>query len=396
MTPLGSRSAARPRYGPATMLASLRAHPRLVDAVLASALVLLGVVEGALVETNRPFWLHETLIVVVMGAIAWRRRFPLTVLAVVVAGMLVIDSEGQFSVFAALVIVCLTAGAELDPPRSWLGLAIAVVPFWVGFALIGGSVSDFVAVTVLYGGSWAVGQALRERSHRSAALAERAERAERDRAAEAARAVAEERARIARELHDVVSHSISVITVQTQAVRRRLGPDQAREADDLGAVEATARQAMAEMRRLFGVLRADGEQPALAPQPGLDQLDRLIDETRAAGVAVAAVVEGERVPLSPGLDLAAYRIVQEALTNVRKHAPGGRVTVRLCFGERDLDVVVEDTGARADSSGEGGGFGLVGMRERVTLYGGSIHAGPLPRDGFAVRARMPLREGAPA
>jgi signal transduction histidine kinase len=153
---------------------------------------------------------------------------------------------------------------------------------------------------------------------------------------------------------------------------------------------------MAEMRRLFGVLRADGEQPALAPQPGLDQLDRLIEETRAAGVDVTAVVEGDRAPLSPGLDLAAYRIVQEALTNVRKHAPGGRVTVRLRFGDRDLDVVVEDTGASGDGTGDGGGLGLVGMRERAALYGGSIQAGPLPRGGFAVRARMPFREGAPA
>jgi signal transduction histidine kinase len=378
------------------MLRALRTRPAVVDAALAGVLVIAGLLEGAIVSTNRPFWLHELLTIAVMGAVAWRRRFPLSVVAFVVVGMMVLDSDGQLSVFAALVIVTFTAGAELDPPRSWIGLALSVLPFWIGFGLIGGSVSDFVAVTVLYGGSWAVGQALRERSHRSAEMATRAERAERDREAEAARAVAEERARIARELHDVVSHSISVITVQAQAVRRRLGPEHVREADDLRAVEATARQAMAEMRRLFGVLRADGEQPALAPQPGLDQLDRLIEETRAAGVDVTAVVEGDRAPLSPGLDLAAYRIVQEALTNVRKHAPGGRVTVRLRFGDRDLDVVVEDTGASGDGTGDGGGLGLVGMRERAALYGGSIQAGPLPRGGFAVRARMPFREGAPA
>ena len=385
-----------PGYGPATMLRTLRAHPRLTDAVLAGVLVVAGLLEGSLVDTNRPLWLHQVLTVAVMGALAWRRRFPLSVLAVVVAGMLVLDSEGQFSVFAALVIVTFTAGAEVDPPRAWIGLVLSVVPFWVGLALIGGAVSDFVAVTVLYGGSWMIGQTLRERNRRNAELAERADRAERDREAEAVRAVAVERARIARELHDVVSHSISVITVQTQAVRRRLGPDHAREADDLAAVEATARQAMAEMRRLFGVLRADGERPALAPQPGLDQLDRLLAESRAAGVQVDAVVEGEAVPLPPGLDLAAYRIVQEALTNVRKHAPGGRVTVRLCFGERDLEVVVEDTGAAAPGDGDGAGLGLVGMRERVALYGGALHAGPMTGGGFAVRARLPFREGAPA
>ncbi|WP_344689697.1 sensor histidine kinase [Blastococcus jejuensis] len=376
------------------MVRYLSSHPRLVDAVLAGVLVVAGLLEGSLVETNRPLWLHQTLTVVVMGALAWRRRFPLSVLAFVVVGMMVLDSDGQFSVFAALVIVTFTAGAEIDPPRAWLGLVLSVVPFWVGFAITGGGVSDFVAVTVLYGGSWVIGQTLRERGQRTIALAERAERAEREREEEAARAVSEERARIARELHDVVAHSISVITVQTQAVRRRLGPDHAREADDLRAVEATARQAMAEMRRLFGVLRADGERPALAPQPGLDQLERLLDENRAAGVDITAVVEGEPVPLPPGLDLAAYRIVQEALTNVRKHAPGGGVTVRMSFGREDLDVVVEDTGAVAPESADGGGFGLVGMRERVALYGGSIQAGPMAGGGFAVRARLPVREGA--
>ena len=396
MTPRGSRGAVRPRYGPATMLRPLRDHPRLLDAVLAGVLVVAGLVEGGLVETNRPLWLHQTVTVLVMGALAWRRRFPLSVLGFVVAGMLLLDSDGQFSVFAALVIVAFTAGAEVDPPRAWIGLALAVIPFWVGFVIIGGGVSDFVAVTVLYGGSWVIGQTLRERGQRNAALAERAERAERDRAAEAARAVAEERARIARELHDVVSHSISVISVQTQAVRRRLGPDHPREVDDLRAVEATARQAMAEMRRLFGVLRAEGERPALAPQPGLDQLDRLVEESRAAGVPVEAVVEGEAVPLPPGLDLAAYRIVQEALTNVRKHAPGGRVIVRLCFGERDLDVVVEDTGAGRLPDAASGGLGLVGMRERVSLYGGELTTGPMTDGGYAVRARLPFREGAPA
>ena len=382
------------RYRPATMLRRLGSHPRLVDAVLAGVLVVAGVVEGALVTTNRPFWVHELLTVAVMGAVAWRRRFPLTVLGFVVVGMMVLDSEGQLSVFAALVIVSFTAGAELDPPRSWLGLALAVVPFWVGFALVGGGVSDFVAVTVLYGGSWATGQALRERMHRNAALAARAERAEKDREEEAARAVAAERARIARELHDVVSHSISVIAVQTQAVRRRLDPAQRREIDDLRAVEATARQAMAEMRRLFGVLRADGERPALSPQPGLDQLDRLIRDTGTAGTEVSLVVEGDAVPMPPGLGLAAYRIVQEALTNVRKHAPGGCVTVRLEYGDSELDLSVEDTGGTSPDGSDGGGLGLIGMRERVALYGGTLDAGCRPGGGFTVRARLPFREGA--
>jgi len=371
------------------MLRTIKANPRLIDALIAGALVVAGVLEGALLPTNRPLWLHEVLTVLVMGSVAWRRRFPLTVLGFVVVGMMLLDPDGQLSVFAALVIVSFTAGVELDPPRAWAGLALSVVPFWIGFALVGGVISDYVAVAVLYGGSWAVGQAIRDRTRRSEELAERAERAERDREEQARHAVAEERARIARELHDVIAHSISVITIQTQAVRRRLRVDQTREIEDLRAVEATGREAMAEMRRLFGVLRAEDERPSLAPQPGLDQLDRLIGETREAGVPVAVAVEGERVSLPPGLGLTAFRIIQEGLTNVRKHAPGGAAKVSLVFGECDLELVVENTGGPAPAAGNGHGYGLVGMSERVALYGGTLDARPSD-GGFKLRARLPL------
>jgi signal transduction histidine kinase len=378
------------------MATVLERRPWLLDAGIAVVLVVCALLEGVTGPTARPRWLHLLLVVVVMGAVAFRRRFPLTTLGVVAVGMMVVDPDGQLSTFAALVLVSFTAGIELDPPRAYWGLALAVVPFWIGFAADEPVVSDFVAVTVLYGGAWAVGQMVRQRTREAAEHAARADRAERDREERAARAVAGERARIARELHDIVSHSISVIAVQTQAVRRRLGSERAREADDLRAVEATARQAMAEMRRLFGVLRAEGERPALSPQPGLDQLDRLIADTRAAGLDVSLEVEGEAAPLSPGLDLAAYRVVQEALTNVRKHAGGGVVAVRVRHGAGDLDVVVEDSGGRPTGDADGAGLGLVGMRERIALYGGTLDAGPRPDGGFTVHARLPLHEGAPA
>jgi signal transduction histidine kinase len=378
------------------MAMALGRFPRLLDVGIAATLVVGGVLEGFVTDTNRPLWLHQTLVVLVMGAVAFRRVFPLATLGFVVIGMLAVNSNGQLSVFAALVIVSFTAGLEVDPPRSYRGLFLATVPFYLGYAFADPMVSDFVAVTVLYGGSWAVGQMVRQRTREAAEHAARADRAEREREEGAARAVAEERARIARELHDIVSHSISVIAVQTQAVRRRLGPDHGREVDDLRAVETTAREAMAEMRRLFGILRAEGERPALSPQPGLDQLDRLIADARGAGVEVSLAVDGRPVPLPPGLDLTAYRIVQEALTNVRKHAPGGRVTVRVHHGEADVGVVVEDTGGVPSSGADGTGLGLVGMRERVELYGGRLDAGPLPGGGFSVRARLPFREGQPA
>ena len=369
-------------------------RPAVLDAGIAAVLVVAAVAESLISALSRPLWLHLVLVVVIMSAVAFRRRLPLSTLAFVVVGMMIVDSDGQLTTFAALVIVSFTAGLELDPPRSYAGLFLATVPFYVGFALTQEPmVSDFVAITVLYGGSWAVGQMVRQHGKRAAEQAARADRAEREREERAASAVAEERTRIARELHDVVAHSISVVAVQTQAVRRRLDPSLTREIADLQAVETTARQAMAEMRRLFGVLRADTDRPALEPQPGLDQLDRLVADARAAGAPVDVAVEGERVALPPGLDLAAYRIVQEALTNARRHAPGSAVRICLRWSGGGLEVTVENAGRVAPVTA--GGYGLIGMRERVALYGGALEAGPTP-DGFAVHASLPFREGAPA
>jgi signal transduction histidine kinase len=373
----------------------LARDPRVIDVGIAAVLVAAGVLEWLVGDARRPLWpLHLLLVTVVMAAVAFRRRFPLSTVAFVVVGVMAVDSDGQLSTFAALVLVSFTAGIELDPPRAYWGLVLAVVPFWIGFAWSQPQVSDYVAVTVLYGGSWLVGQMVRQRTREAAEHAARADRAEREREERAAHAVAEERTRIARELHDVVAHSISVIAVQTQAVRRRLDPALDREVADLRAVETTARQAMAEMRRLFGVLRADTERPALEPQPGLDQLDRLVAAARTAGTPVDVTVEGEPVPLPPGLDLAAYRIVQEALTNARRHAPGSPVRLRLGYTGGGLEVTVENDGTTPPRP-DGGGFGLVGMRERVALYGGELEAGPTAH-GFRVHAGLPFREAAPA
>jgi signal transduction histidine kinase len=373
---------------------SLRPPPR--DAALAVLLLIVGLVEALVVDTERPTAVHALGTAVVMGALAWRRRFPLAVLAVVLLGLVALgDPEGQFVIFAALVIAAYTTGSSLEGTRSLIGLAIAVGPLWVAMLAERAEPADFVAVGVLYGGAWAVGRFVSQRDRRAAELEERATRLEREHAERRAAAVAEERARIARELHDVVSHSISVVAVQTQAVRRRLGPEHEREADDLRAVETTARQAMVEMRRLFGVLRANGERPSLAPQPGLDQLERLLADTRAAGLPVELRIEGERVPLPPGVDLAAYRIVQEALTNTRKHARLAHAEVTLRFRDRELELLIEDDGTDGHSTTDAGGHGLVGMRERVELYGGTFEAGPGPEGGFVVRATLSLRNEAP-
>src|SRR4051812_8174588 len=263
---------------------------------------------------------HVGIAGLALATLAWRRQYPLVVAALVVGSNVITDPNGEFTTLLSLVLVSFTVGSETEPPKAWWGLGLVFVPFMVVSVIHGFVPSDLAAGMVFFIGPWAVGQLLRGRTASAEEAVARAEQLERNRELEAARAAAEERTRIARELHDIVSHSISVVTIQTQAVRRRLGPEHAREADDLAAVEATAREALAEMRRLFGVLRTDGESASLAPQPGLSELGRLVDQASTGDLAATLTVEGNPVDLSPGLNLAAYRIAQEGLTNALRHS----------------------------------------------------------------------------
>jgi signal transduction histidine kinase len=190
-------------------------------------------------------------------------------------------------------------------------------------------------------------------------------------------------------LHDVVGHSVSVMTVQASAVRRLLRPEQEREREALLIVEQTGREALAEMRRMVGVLRRPEEAPALAPQPTLEHLDKLVEHAREAGLPVELRVEGDPLPLPVGVDLTAYRLVQEGLTNALKHARAQRAQVLVRYGSGDIEVTVSDDG-RGAGSGDGGGHGLVGMRERVAVYGGELEAGPRADGGYRLRARLPV------
>src|SRR5438445_124084 len=220
-------------------------------------------------------------------------------------------------------------------------------------------------------------------------LTARVEAAERERATAAERATAEERARIARELHDVVAHSVSVMVVQASGVRRLLKDEQHREREALLSVEQIGRQALTEMRRMLGVMRSGEETPAaLAPQPGLQHLDRLIAQVEEAGLPVTLRVEGDRPDISPGVDLSAYRIVQEGLTNALKHAKGARADVVVRYVESSVELEIADNGTAP--VGDGNGHGLVGMRERVALYGGTLEAGPREGGGFVLRAELPV------
>jgi signal transduction histidine kinase len=378
-------------YGRAVKLPRLP-RPPWVDVALAAAFVVMTLAESVLSpDVGSPVG-HAVFGTLAMGALAWRRSAPVAVAAVVVAVNLLTNPSGEFSTLLSLVLVCFTIGTETQPPRSYLGLLLVLVPF-LGVSIAQDlEPSDLAAALVFFVGPWVVGGLLQSRIARTEEAVARAERLERDREQEAARAAAEERTRIARELHDIVSHSISVVTIQTQAVRRRLGPEYAAEAADLAAVEATARDALAEMRRLFGVLRTDGEAVSLAPQPGLAELGRLVEKVGAGDLRVRLQVEGDPVELPPGVDLAADRIAQEGLTNAVRHSGATDADVRLRYRPTRLDIEVEDNGHGLRDNGSAG-HGLVGIRERVALYDGTVEVTRAPSGGVLLAASLPLREG---
>jgi signal transduction histidine kinase len=252
------------------------------------------------------------------------------------------------------------------------------------------SSGELAFVPLVFAIGWLLGFALRERDQQAEVAEERAAEAEREREAAARLAVAEERARIARELHDVVAHAMSVMVLQVGAVRHRLPGELEQDRNALRDVERAGRTALTEMRRLLGAMRSDADDLELAPQAGLDSLDPLLDEVRRAGLAVDLHVEGEPYTLPAALDLSAYRIVQEGLTNALKHARAGRadVTVRYAPGEVRIDV--HDNG-RGPATTDGLGHGLVGIRERVTIFGGEMTAGSANGGGFTLSTRLPVK-----
>jgi signal transduction histidine kinase len=343
-----------------------------------------------------PLWFDELAMLAIVLPLFARRRFPFGApVAVGVAAAAtsfvdhtVVPFDGVTFIVgcAALFLV----GSLRDPRQAIAGFAVgegalAVVVHNDPRTHVG----DFVVASIIFTIVWAIGFGVGRKSVEAAEARERAARAEREREERARTAVEEERARIARELHDVVGHSVSVMTVQASGVRRLLRPDQEREREALLIVERTGREALAEMRRMVGVLRRPEEAPALAPQPSLEHLDRLVEQAREAGLPVELRVEGDAVELPAGVDLTAYRLVQEGLTNALKHARATRAEVLVSYGIGQIEVIVSDDG-KGLGNGDGGGHGLVGMRERVSVYGGELDAGPQQGGGYRLRARLPL------
>ena len=340
------------------------------------------------------------LAVVIVAPILTHRRFPRASVAVCLSAV-AIYAAGRYVAYPGYVIFVLTfdialhSDEQVSVPTLFasgvvLGVAVDLQPAEVAV------LATYIASEVFIGGAWLAGWNFRRRRARWTELQARTERAEHERQEEARRAVTEERLRIARELHDVIAHSMSVIAVQSGVGNHVIDTQPAEARQALAAIEATSRAALTEMRRLLGVLRQEGEpRGSLTPAPGLADLSSLATQVQDAGLQVWINVEGQRGSVPPGIDLSAYRVIQEALTNVIKHAASAAATVTICYRDDSVTVEVANQApavpvAHVPAPRTGAGHGIIGMRERVAVFGGEFAAGPRPGGGFQVRACFPI------
>jgi signal transduction histidine kinase len=400
-------------------MAWLRARPLVADGLLAVLLAAFSLV--ALWYANRdcdgacrPGGAAAVALVLVQTLpLAWRRRHPLAVSLVTglaTAGYGLAPYPDLAMPIPIGGVVGLYSVAAWGSRRAALAsgaVAAVVVVVTMSLPRTDADVVDAAFVSLALAGAWLLGDRARVQRALAAELQERAARLERERADEARQAVASERARIARELHDVVAHHVSMMVVQAEAGPVAVEHDPARAAGAFEAIAATGRQALVEMRRLLGMLRGDEVQaPSLAPQPGLAEVPSLVEQVGRAGLQVELVVEGTEAALPAGVDLSAYRIVQEALTNALRHGGAGPARVLVRYGEHDLELRIENglesasgrqqgDSDRQDGRSGRSGQGLIGMRERVNLFGGELRAGPGPNGGFTVEARLPIGAAGP-
>ena len=372
-----------------------------LDVLIAIAAVEIAV-EVALradTELQTTAWLAVPAAACLVVPLLGRRRFPFAAPAAIwLLAAAVSFADGRLIPSTAMASVAGLAAAFLlgnlgDRFQARVGLVVVLS----GAAIVVSNdptqtAGDFIFTPLLFAIAWFAGFAMSERAERAEAAEHRAAQAEREREAGARVAVAEERTRIARELHDIVAHAVSVMVLQVGAVRHKLPDTALEDREALEGVERTGRTALADMRRLLVRMRREGEDASLAPQPGLDSLEAMIEQVGRAGLAVRLQVDGEPYPLPHALDVSAYRIVQEGLTNALKHAHASQADVTVRYGPGELCIEVRDNG-RGPSAEErnGSGHGLVGIRERVKIYGGEMTAGAASEGGFALSTRLPLR-----
>jgi signal transduction histidine kinase len=375
-------------------LAFWRGSPRRGDLALAALLTAFGLAELWILDVG-PKAIAVPAVLVAGGALYWRRAAPLRT-AVLVFGSFAAESllgvslqKPDAPLLIALVSIY-TAGAYLPVREGALALALAIGGIWIAVSQQAThGQSDFAFTGIVVTAGWLVGRGMHGRVSQAAQLAERTRRVEEEAERERTAAVVEERRRIARDLHDVIAHSVSVMVVQAGAAEDIVERNEPGVLEPIRAVQETGRAALVEISRLLGLLREDGAELGLAPQPRTDELAELVAQAHAAGAQVELRVEGTPRPLPLGVDLSLYRIAQEALTNARKHSSGASAEVVLRYGEREVELAV-DNQAGVETNGHRGGHGLIGMRERVGVFGGSLEAGPRPDGGFRVVARLPL------
>ncbi len=341
-------------------------------------------------------WFGLPALAILVLPIFARRRFPfggLTAYWVLAAAISIVDWQLIPSVEGLFVVGLANAFLLGNLRNAWqaaVGLVVIVGSLvFLVYQIPAHTTSELVFLPIDFAVAWVAGFALRERTEKAEAAELRAAVAERERDAAARIAVAEERARIARELHDIVAHAVSVMVLQVGAVRHKLPDALAEDRDALTGVERAGRTALTEMRRLLAAMRDDGDEAELLPQPGLDGLDSLREQIGRAGLPVELHVDGEPFPLPRGIDLSAYRIVQEGLTNALKHARATNANVTVRYRPDELQLEVRDNG-QGSSTTDGLGHGLVGIRERVKIYGGEMTAGTANGSGFVLRTRLPL------
>jgi signal transduction histidine kinase len=364
--------------------------PYVADTALAVALAVptvVGLVADEQLEAPR--WLIGPLAALTALPLAARRYRPLGVFAVTAAAWLAILLAGVDTFAPGVAVAMYTLAAHCERRVALRAGIAALLVLAPAHANSSGRLEEEAAIPtlVVLAAAWILGDNMRTRRAYYRELEEKAARLEREREENERRAAAEEQARIARELHDVIAHNVSVMVLQAAGGREVFDADPARAREALAAIESTGRDALAELRRLLGVA-GDGS-GALAPQPGLPHLEALVDQVRAAGLTVDLALEGETQDVSAGVELSAYRVIQEAVTNTLRHAFARRVWVFVRRRGGELEVEVLDDGVGPSASAAADGRGLVGMRERVALFGGEFEAGPRPEGGFRVRARFP-------
>ncbi|MDT4921491.1 MAG: hypothetical protein QOI15_2393 [Pseudonocardiales bacterium] len=351
--------------------------------------------------SGAPLWLEVAAVSVVILVLCTRRRLPFAAPAITWIGSAALTlADGRLITSQAGILLAglgaaLLLGGVRRGTKARVGLVIVLgCATTVVYNDPTQGPADLVFTPMLFVLCWLIGFALRERTERIEIAEERASRAEQDREAAARLAVAEERSRMAREMHDVVAHAVSVMVLQVGAVRHRMPATAVEDREALANVEQAGRTALVEMRGLLGALREVGEGLELTPRPGLDDLQRLVADVRAAGLDVYLRVEGNRVAVSRALDLSAYRIVQEGLTNALKHADGSRVDVTVHYALGELRLEVRDDGRGRTPADHVAGHGLIGIAERVKIYGGDMSTFIATSGGFVLRACLPLGGGA--